>query len=130
MKYRVPDTPESIPAIFVEAWNRRDPDTIASLFHEDAGFVNVTGLWWHDREAIRRAHAYGLKQIFNHSALRLGTVRVKWLSDEIAVVHDRMTLSGQTSGGGDESPGGRTTIFSFRSEEHTSELQSRGHLVC
>lgn len=113
MPYSPLDTPESIPAIFVEAWNRRDPETLASLFDEDAEFVNVVGLWWHDRASIRRAHAYGLERIFNHSMLRLGTVRVKWLADEIAVVHARMILSGQTPAAGVTNPGTRTSIFSF-----------------
>lgn len=45
MDYSPRDRPESIPVVFVEAWNRRDPDTLASLFDEDAEFVNVTGLW-------------------------------------------------------------------------------------
>ena len=39
------DTPESIPTLFVEAWNNRDPETLAAMFDEDAEFVNVTGLW-------------------------------------------------------------------------------------
>ena len=33
---------------------RRDSDALASLFDEDAEFVNGTGLWWHDRESIRQ----------------------------------------------------------------------------
>ena len=107
------DGPESIPVVFVEAWNRRDPDTLASLFDEDAEFVNVVGLWWHDREAIRKAHAYGLERIFNRSTLRLGITRVKRLSDDVAVVHARMHLEGQTSVDGVVSPGARTNIFSF-----------------
>ncbi len=105
--------PEEVPERFVAAWNRRDADGIAELFDEDAEFVNVTGLWWHDREAIRRAHAYGLERIFNQSTLRLGVVRVKHLSEEIAVVHARMTLTGQTPGAGIDAPGQRTNIFSF-----------------
>ncbi len=107
------DRPERIPAAFVEAWNARDPDGIAALFDDDAEFVNVTGLWWHDREAIRRAHAYGLERIFNRSTLRLGTVRVKHLSDDIAVVHARMMLTGQTPLESEPTPGARTNIFSF-----------------
>jgi uncharacterized protein (TIGR02246 family) len=105
--------PEDIPAAFVEAWNRRDADGIAALFDEDAEFVNVTGLWWHDREAIRRAHAYGLARIFNSSDLRLGVVRVKYLGDDVAVVHARMSLTGQTAVGQVESPGPRMNVFSF-----------------
>src|SRR5688572_12568259 len=36
--------PEEIPSLFAEAWNLRDPDALASLFEDDAEFVNVTGL--------------------------------------------------------------------------------------
>lgn len=113
MDYSPLDRPESIPTVFVEAWNRRDPDTLAGLFDEDAEFVNVTGLWWHSREAIRKAHAYGLTRIFDRSTLRLGTVRVKRLSDDVAVVHARMTLEGQTPVAGVATPGTRTNVFSF-----------------
>jgi uncharacterized protein (TIGR02246 family) len=41
--------PETVPSRFVEAWNARDTDGIAALFEKDAEFVNVTGLWWHER---------------------------------------------------------------------------------
>ena len=59
--------PEDVVATFVEAWNRCDPDVLATLFDSDAEFVNVTGLWWHTREEIRKAHAYGLTRIFKES---------------------------------------------------------------
>lgn len=114
MSYSPLDTPESIPAVFAEAWNRRDPDKLASLFDEDADFVNVTGLWWRDREAIRKAHAYGLETIFSDSTLRVTRTEVKWLSDAIAVVHARVRLEGQSPPAeGAEQPQQRTTLFSF-----------------
>jgi hypothetical protein len=46
-----------------------------------------TGLWWHTRDEIRSAHAYGLTRIFKDSWLQATDVRVKRLSDEIADVH-------------------------------------------
>lgn len=113
MDYPALDRPEAIPAVFVAAWNNRDPDTLASAFVEDAEFVNVVGLWWHDREAIRKAHAYGLAHIFNRSTLRASTVTVKHLSDGIAVVHARMTLSGQSAVDDVSEPGQRRNIFTF-----------------
>lgn len=113
MSHASPDVPEDLPAAFVEAWNRRDADGIAALFDTDAEFVNVTGLWWHDRESIRRAHAYGLARIFNHSTLRIDGLRVKHLANDIAVVHARMSLSGQTAIGDIVQPGTRVTLFSF-----------------
>lgn len=105
--------PDDIPHLFTNAWNNRDADGIASLFDEDAEFVNVVGLWWHNREDIRKAHAYGLKTIFNESLLETRLVRVKYLSDNIAVVHARMRLSGQTALGSTKRPASRNNIFSF-----------------
>jgi uncharacterized protein (TIGR02246 family) len=105
--------PEQIPSLFAEAWNRRDPDSLASLFEDDAEFVNVTGLWWHDRPSIRKAHAYGLERIFSASMLSIDETRVKQLSHDVAVVHARMTLSGQTPIGKIKRPGSRTNVFSF-----------------
>lgn len=113
MDYSPLDRPEAIPRRFVEAWNRRDARMLASVFDEDAEFVNVTGLWWHDRASIERAHAYGLTRIFNRSTLRIVREQVKYLTDEVAVVHARMRLTGQTPVAGVDAPGPRTTIFSF-----------------
>ncbi len=106
-------SPEDVPRLFAEAWNKRDADMIASLFEEDAEFVNVVGLWWHNREDIRKAHDYGLKKIFNQSTLEVRRVKVKMLNNDVAIVHARMHLSGQTSHDGVKSPGTRTNIFSF-----------------
>ena len=75
--------------------------------------MNVTGLWWHDRVSIRNAHAYGLERIFNTSTLAVAETRIKQLSDEVAVVHARMTLSGQNPVGNIKRPGARTNVFSF-----------------
>lgn len=105
--------PEQIPSLFADAWNKRDPDALASLFDDDAEFVNVTGLWWHDRPSIREAHAYGLGRIFNESKLSIEETRVKRLSDDVVVVHARMTLSGQSPIGKIKRPGARTTVLSF-----------------
>jgi uncharacterized protein (TIGR02246 family) len=107
------DGPASIASGFVDAWARRDADKLASLFDEDAEFVNVTGLWWHDREAIRKAHAYGFEHIFAASTLRLMQVKVKSLADDIAVVHARLRLEGQTATPAGAQAAQRNTILSF-----------------
>ena len=107
------ENPTEIPHAFARAWMNRDADALAALFEIDAEFVNVTGLWWHTQDAIRKAHAYGLARIFNQSTLRVGAVHTKWLGEDIAVVHARMFLSGQTSVAGVTEPGERRTVFSF-----------------
>jgi uncharacterized protein (TIGR02246 family) len=98
-------SPDAIPALFARAWNDRDPDALASLFDEDAEFVNVTGRCWHNRESIRKAHAHD-----GTSKLATGETKVKLLSPDVAVVHAHMTMSGHEPAGA-ASP--RTTIVSF-----------------
>lgn len=113
MEYVALDRPESIPERFVQAWNNRDAAVLASVFDEDAEFVNVTGLWWHDRAAIEKAHAYGLERIFNRSTLATELVTVKWLSADIAIVHARMRLTSQSAIKGVDAPRPRRNLFSF-----------------
>lgn len=107
-------SPEEIPARFAEAWNERDAGKIAALFDEDADFVNVVGIWWNNREDIRKAHDYGLRVIFNESDLKVTKTEVKYLSDSIATVHARMRLIGQTPKNTDTAkPETRFNIFTF-----------------
>jgi uncharacterized protein (TIGR02246 family) len=106
------NSPSDIPGLFARAWNTGDPDALASLFDEDAEFVDVSGLCWHDRESIRKAHADGWQRIFNKSTLATDGTKVKQLSPDIAIVHARMTCA-QAGMDGAPQPGPRTTIASF-----------------
>lgn len=57
--------PAQIPHCFAASWNNRDAEAVAALFVSDADFVNVVGLRWEQRAAMREAHAYGLRVIFS-----------------------------------------------------------------
>lgn len=107
------ESPEQIPHLFAQAWNKRDAYGIANLFVEDAEFVNVVGLWWHDRQAIWKAHDYGLRVIFQHSHVEVRRVKTRYLNDDTALVHSRFKLRGQTAHAGVTNPGTRQNLFSF-----------------
>lgn len=112
----LPQSPQDIPQAFAAAWAARDAAALAALFAEDAEFVNVVGLWWHDRAAIERAHGYALRSFFSQSTLSPGVVRVRRIGDAAAVVHCRFTLAGQLlPGGGVADP--RRTILSFVAQD-------------
>ncbi len=85
-----------MPRLFCEAWNRRDAAGIADLFDDDADFVNVVGIWWRNKGDIREAHDYGLKVIFKDSVLMAGKITRKDLGTDVAIIHARMHLKGQT----------------------------------
>lgn len=105
-------TPEQIPYFFMEAWNQYDAHGIADLFYEDADFINVTGKWWDSKTDIWKAHDFGLRIIFKDSKLQVLKVKVKNVSDEIAIVHTKIQIEGQTKKEVDK-VGTRFTMFIF-----------------
>lgn len=68
---------ESVARAFFDRWNAGDADGIGELFADDADFVNVVGLWWRNRRAIRKAHAYGFKHIFQHATIEITELKVR-----------------------------------------------------
>jgi uncharacterized protein (TIGR02246 family) len=106
-------SPETIPALFAQAWNDHNPDALASLFDEDAEFVNVAGLYWRNRESIRKAHAQGPEHVFKTSTLTTGETTVKLLSPDVAVVHTLMTISPDARAAAATPVVPHTTMISF-----------------
>lgn len=107
------EKPEQIVEAFIVAWNAYDAVRLADLFAPDADFVNVTGLWWQNKKAIYKAHEYGLRIIFNTSRLTLRKLKIRYLSEEVAVIHARMQLSGQSALLPEEEPQKRNNLFVF-----------------
>lgn len=105
-------SPAEVVSRWQEAWNRGDADSLAQLFAPNAEFVNVVGLWWHDREAIRASHAFGFAKIFTGSTITMNQPRVRHLGPDAATVHSRWRIVGQISPTG-EPAGEREGIFLF-----------------
>ena len=118
-KFSAITDPEQIPTKFAEGWNERSADKIAAIFDKDADFINVVGIWWENRDDIRTAHDYGLKNIFNKSTLKAGKVKVKFPDESVAVIHARMLLRGQSNVAG-QSVQNRQTIFTFIARKNSS----------
>jgi len=77
-----------------DAWNHHDMKAWASLFTEDADFVNVAGWWWKGRAEIEKKHTASHTYIFHDSTLTIDEVHTRFLTPEIAVVHVSWTLVG------------------------------------
>ena len=113
-------TPEDIPRFFAEAWNEKDADKLASMFHEKADFINVVGIWWSHRDDIQKAHDYGFRVIFPDSHLNVTKIKTRYLGEHAAVVHARMHLRGQSSHQGQQA-GLRRNMFTFVVQKEASE---------
>ena len=96
MKLKPIEKPSEIAERFKKAWNSYDAEGIARLFFENADFVNVTGKCWDNKEDILKAHDFGFRVIFKNSHLEILNVKEKMLSEDIAIVHTRIRLTGQT----------------------------------
>jgi uncharacterized protein (TIGR02246 family) len=88
----------------IHAWNRHDMDEFANLFVEDADFVNVRGVRWIGRRAIREAHAASHASIFKNSQLSLHETSVRFLHVDIAVARSVTEVTGQINASGDILP--------------------------
>lgn len=88
-------SPLDLITAFVKAWDAGDADAIANLFVEDADFVNVVGLWWSSRTAIRRAHAWGFERMYRDSTLTIEKLGQRRIGADAAVVHARWRIDGQ-----------------------------------
>lgn len=83
-------------AALVDDWNRHDMKSFASLFTEDAQFVNVIGLWWHSRAEIQKAHEalHATRMRMSHLVASESVVHL--LSPEVAVLLQQWQLTGDT----------------------------------
>ena len=107
------ENPEELVQTFVDGWNGKDARKLASIFVERAEFVNVTGLWWHNKERIYKAHEYGLRVIFNDSSLQVLQTKTRMLAEDVAMLHTKMRLEKQTPFEQVSAPAKRTNILIF-----------------
>lgn len=103
---------EELARAFFQAWTDQDLDKFEELFIADADFVNVVGIWWTNRRAIRKAHDYGFRRIFQNARLDLQELKIRALSDEICVIHTVSRLTGQTGQGGSDA-GPRVAVITM-----------------
>jgi uncharacterized protein (TIGR02246 family) len=80
---------------FVDDWNSHDMNALASVFSEDADFVNVIGQRWIGREAIKEANAAYHATMFKSSKLSVQDISVRFLKPDVAVLRCIPKLSGQ-----------------------------------
>ena len=70
------------------------------LFHEDAAFVNVAGVYMRGREEIARIHAAAHAGPFRNSTLTAWAGEVRSVGSDVIIAHVRSELQGD-----DRAPG-------------------------
>jgi uncharacterized protein (TIGR02246 family) len=114
--------PEEIAEEFQKAWNSHDMAALASLFCEDATFVNRFGHYVRGVQEIVSLHAPIHETIYSDSAMENEVIATIALSDKAAVVHcwSRLTVGAAHPAG----PHAIDTVILA-----VLRLQSRGWLI-
>ena len=89
---------------FASAWNCHDMEAFAQLFAPDAEFVNVVGLWWKGRPAIKQAHEFTHATMFRNSRLTILDTSVRFPSSQFAIARSRWNLEGHVGPEGEALP--------------------------
>lgn len=79
--------PEDAPLAFQNAWNAHDMAAFASLFHEDATFVNRFGHYVKGVDAIVAMHKPIHETIYRDSTLSNELIDINHVSNGVAVMH-------------------------------------------
>jgi uncharacterized protein (TIGR02246 family) len=87
---------QALAVALVDDWNLHDMKRFAGLFAEDAQFVNVIGLWWRGRSEIQREHEALHATRMRTSHLVATETAVHLLRPDVAVLHIRWQLTGDT----------------------------------
>jgi len=96
----------------LSAFAAHDAAALASLFAEDADYVNEVGLWWTSRRSIQRAFKRSFKDEFRAASLSVDKVGFRQVGSDAGVLHARWSLQGQV--GPDDLPGDlRRGLFTF-----------------
>ena len=80
-------TPADVTARYETAWNTHDMELFATLFHQDATFVNRFGTYWKGVDAILGGHRAIHETVYRDSTLKIDPPEVRMLSNDIAIVH-------------------------------------------
>ncbi len=78
----------------VAAWNRHDAQAFAAVFAEDADFTNVFGIEAKGRARVESTHAVIFRTLFQDSVWTTAATKIRFLSQDIAVVDIRWHLEG------------------------------------
>jgi uncharacterized protein (TIGR02246 family) len=108
-------------ARFTESWNLHDTQAIASLFAEDADFVNVLGMHFKGRQEIEDVHDELHRTRFRHTRVRQLRHEIQFLSDEIALAHVLWEMTGDITMPHSDDNGVRRGVIThvmMKSEKH------------
>ena len=87
-------TVQSLAERYSAIWNSHDLKQMAEIYAEDSDFVNVIGLRYKGVREIVDAHVFLHEMRMGQSQLTSKDITIRFLSPDVAVLHDTWELTG------------------------------------
>jgi uncharacterized protein (TIGR02246 family) len=104
------DAVRKVVAAYEKAWNTHDMKAFATLFRDDAEWVNKVGMHWRGREEIMVAHAAFHETIFKNHSYRTDVVETRAIAPGVAVAVVTETFEGFKAPDGRDWPKSRNRL--------------------
>lgn len=78
----------------VYSWNHHNYDDMKNYTTENTDWVNVVGMWWRGRKESQYAHQEYHKTMFKTSVCKKKSVTVRFVTNDVAIVHVEWEFSG------------------------------------
>ena len=92
---------------YEKAWNTHDMKLLATLFRDDAEFINVVGMHWRGRDAIVKAHAIFHEIMFKDCRFKTDSIETRPLGSDHAIAMWTATQDSYTTPSGQVVPKGQ-----------------------
>lgn len=80
-----PEATRRIVSDLESAWNRHDMQAYGALFHDDAEWVNVVGMYWRGKPQVMKAHTVFHDTIFKDCRLEGRELAVREVAPDVMV---------------------------------------------
>jgi len=114
---------------YEKAWNNHDMQLLATLFREDAEFINVVGMHWRGRAAIINAHAIFHEIMFKDCRLKTDSIETRTLGTDHAIAMWTATQDSYTTPSGQVVPEGQFKLSLILAKGPEGWKIAHGHNV-
>jgi uncharacterized protein (TIGR02246 family) len=114
---------------YEKAWNTHDMKLLATLFRQDAEFVNVVGMHWRGRDAIVKAHAIFHEIMFKDCRFKTDSIENRPLGGDHAIAMWTATQDSYTTPSGQVVPKGQFKLSLILAKGPEGWRIAHGHNV-
>jgi uncharacterized protein (TIGR02246 family) len=112
---------------YEEAWNKHDMNAMASLFTEDAEWVNNVGMWWRGVRKLRGGHQWVHEALFKNTPIHIDSCSVRLVTPGRAISVVTWTKGSFVTPDGKQVPEGKDRMTLFLVKHGGRWLIASGH---